>query len=349
MQDAQLFCKSHQLNIDDTSLVVSLVEKHLLMSSVAQKQDIDDPLVIKNFCDEVDSLEFLEYLYLLTVADIRATRDDLWNDWKDALLKKLFRHAKQHLSSDTETLLSNSQRINNNKQALIEACITQGFEMEFVHKILERLPKDYYLRYELDDMLWHLSLQFSNNSSSITISSKISESNVVDIFVLCDDFKGLFFNLVSVVERAGLDIVDAKILTTKDNKAYNTISILQDENLDGLDFHQLISRALSNPEIDVAKPQSNYSHRYFDNKTHISLSEKEKWHLTKLEISTLDRVGVLSNIAYVLYEMDISLVNARVSTMGERVEDVFFVNDSNNKPLDKIQQSSLKIALEERL
>jgi [protein-PII] uridylyltransferase len=155
--------------------------------------------------------------------------------------------------------------------------------------------------------------------------------------------------LVSVVERAGLDIVDAKILTTKDNKAYNTISILKDKNLEGLDLHQLISKALSNPEVDVAKPQLNHSHRYFDNKTHISLSEKKKWHLTKLEINTLDRVGVLSNIAYVLYEMDISLINARVSTMGERVEDVFFVNDINNKPLDKLQQSSLKIALEERL
>jgi [protein-PII] uridylyltransferase len=349
MQDAQVFCKSHQLNIDDTSLVVGLVEKHLLMSSVAQKQDIDDPVIIKYFCDEVGSIEFLEYLYLLTVADIRATKDDLWNDWKDALLKKLFRHAKQYMGSDTEILLSNSQRINNNKQALIEACIAQGFEMEFVRKILEQLPKDYYLRYELDDILWHLSLQFSNNALPITISSKISESNVVDIFVLCDNFKGLFFNLVSVVERAGLDIVDAKILTTKDNKAYNTISILKDKNLEGLDLHQLISKALSNPKVDVARPQLNHSHRYFDNKTHISLSEKKKWHLTKLEINTLDRVGVLSNIAYVLYEMDISLINARVSTMGERVEDVFFVNDINNKPLDKLQQSSLKIALEERL
>ncbi|MBT3446413.1 MAG: [protein-PII] uridylyltransferase [Candidatus Thioglobus sp.] len=349
MQDTQVFCRSHQLNIADTELVVGLVEKHLLMSSVAQKQDIDDPLIVKNFCDSVGSLEFLEYLYLLTVADIRATKDDLWNDWKDSLLRKLFRHAKHYLDSDTEVLLSHDQRIKKNKQALIEACIAQGFDMAFVQQTLEHLPKDYYLRYELDDMLWHLSLQLGNNSSPITISSKISESNVVDIFVLCDDFKGLFFNLVSVLERAGLDIVDAKILTTKDNKAYNTLSILQDKNLDGLNLHQLISEALSVPEVDVAKPKSHYSHRYFDNKTHISLSENKKWHLTKLEVNTLDKVGVLSNIAYVLYEMNISLINARVSTMGERVEDVFFVSNIDRKPLDKKQQSSLKMALEERL
>ena len=349
MQDAQVFCKSHQLNTADTNLVVGLVEKHLLMSVVAQKQDIDDPVVIKNFCDAVGSLEFLEYLYLLTVADIRATKDDLWNDWKDALLRKLFRHAKQYLDSDTEILLSDSQRIEKSKQVLIEACIAQGFDMERVQQTLECLPKDYYLRYELDDMLWHLSLQLNSGPSSTIISSKISESNVVDIFVLCDDFKGLFFNLVSVLERTGLDIVDAKILTTKDNRAYNTLSILQDKSLEGLDLSQIISQALSTPKAKVTKLQSHYSHRYFDNKTHISLSEDQKWQLTKLEINTLDKLGVLSNIAYVLYEMNISLINARISTMGERVEDVFFVSDANHKPLSKLQQSSLKTALEERL
>jgi len=172
---------------------------------------------------------------------------------------------------------------------------------------------------------------------------------VIDVFVLCDDFKGLFFNLVSVLEQAGLDIVDAKILTTKNNRAYNTLSVLRDKSLEGLDLNQIISQALSDPQAKVAKPKSHYSHRYFDHKTHISLSEDRKWQLTKLEINTLDKVGLLSNIAYVLYENNLSLINARVSTIGERVEDVFFISDTNHQPLSKIQQSSLKTALEERL
>lgn len=349
MQDARVFCKSHQLNVVDTNLVAGLVEKHLLMSVVAQKQDIDDPVVIKNFCEAVGSLEFLEYLYLLTVADIRATKDDLWNDWKDALLRKLFKQAKRYLDTGAEVLMSNNQRIENSKQALIEACIAQGFDMTSIQKILDHLPKDYYLRYELDDMLWHLSLQIGGHLPPIIIGSKISESNVVDIFVLCDDFKGLFFNLVSALEQAGLDIVDAKILTTKNNRAYNTLSVLQDKSLEGLDLNQIISQALSDPQAKVAKMQSHYSHRYFDHKTDITLSEDYRWQLTKLEINTLDKVGVLSNIAYILYEMNLSLINARVSTMGERVEDVFFISDAAHKPLNKMQQSSLKTALEERL
>ena len=349
VQDAKVFCKNHQLTTLDTELVSELVGKHLLMSSVAQKQDIDDPLVIKNFSDEVKSIEFLQYLYLLTVADIRATRDDLWNDWKDALLRKLFNQAKQYLENESCILLSNNQRFEQNKESVIKALFAQGFDMDAASPILENLPKDYYLRYELDDILWHLSLQLSKKTSEVIISSKISESNVIDIFVLCDDFKGLFFNLVSVVERLGLDIVDAKILTTKDKKAYNTISILQDEKLNGVDLHQTIKKGLNAPEVNVAKPKQHYSHRYFDHKTQITLSKDKKWNMTKLEVDTLDKVGILSNIAFIFHEMDISLVNARISTMGERVEDVFFVNNKDNQPLTAEQQAYLKDALEERL
>ncbi|MBC8493853.1 MAG: [protein-PII] uridylyltransferase [bacterium] len=349
MQDAKKFCESHQLNIDDTQLVVDLVGKHLLMSTVAQKQDIDDPVVIKNFSESLGSIKLLEYLYLLTVADIRATRDDLWNDWKDSLLRKLFHQTKLYLAQDTRELLSNDQRALNNKQLVIKACINQGFDMQLVELVLESLPKEYYLRYELDDILWHLSLQFNQDSKQIIISSKISESNVVDIFVLCKDFKGLFFNLVSIVEKMGLDIVDAKILTTKDKRAYNTVSILQDNNLDGLDLHQLIKDELSRPEENVSKPRQRFSHQYFEHKTQIKMSENKKWHLSKLEIDTLDRVGVLSNIAYVFYRLDISIVNARVSTVGERVEDVFYIHNIQGDPLTSDQQSILEKALIERL
>ncbi|SFV76847.1 [Protein-PII] uridylyltransferase [hydrothermal vent metagenome] len=349
MHDASEFCKSHQLNSFDTKIVVGLVQKHLLMSSVAQKQDIDDPVIIKNFADSVGSLEFLEYLYLLTVADIRATKDDLWNGWKDSLLKKLFNQTKQYLSDEVNTLLSNSQRAKNNKTNVIEAAIAHGFEMKFINGILDSLPKDYYLRYDLDDILWHLSLQLNKNLQEIIVSSKISESNVMDIFILCKDFNKLFFNLVSVVEQMGMDIVDAKILTTKNGQAYNTISVLQSDNLAELDFHQAIKAVLISPESGVSRPTQQLSHKYFDNKTHIKFGENKKWNLSQIEINTLDRVGVLSNIAYVFYKLGVSLVNARVSTLGGRVEDVFYIHNDQGKLLNKEQQLALTKALSERL
>jgi [protein-PII] uridylyltransferase len=347
--DAYAFCKNHQLNQKDTNLVAGLVEKHLLMSDVAQKQDIDNPQIIKKFADKVGSLEFLQYLYLLTVADIRATKNNLWNGWKDALLKKLFNYTKHYLAGETRVLLSHKQRGEDNKQAAIQAAITQGFEREMIDEMLDNLPNEYYLRYELDDILWHLSLQCRRNTAEIVLGSKISESGVVDIFILCEDFKGLFLNLMSVVERLGLDVVDAKILTTKNKKAYNTISVLQDENLDNINIHQTIRQALSAPKIDVAKPKEQYSHQYFDHETYIDLSEDSEWHLTKLNLNTLNKIGILSNIAYVFCELDISLLSARISTMGERVENVFFIHNVSHQPLNKAQKLSLKTALKARL
>ncbi len=347
--DAFNFCKQHQFNNTDSQLVSNLVESHLLMSIVAQKQDIDDQSIIAEFANQVGSIETLELLYLLTVADIRATKDDLWNDWKDALLKKLFNRAKIYLESETINTPTSAQQAKDNKSLIIESATQQGFEIEFINRSLESLPKDYYLRYSLEDVLWHLNILSSGNNEDIIVRSKISENNVVDIFILCQDFKGLFFKLVSVMERLDLEIVDAKILTTKDHRAYNTISVLQNNILENIDLIQEISSELSNSDVVIRNVGERYAHRHFEHKVDIKFSINNKWNLTQLELNTLDKQGVLSNVAYAFYELNISLVNARISTMGERVEDVFFINNELKQPLGSEQQSKLKTILKERL
>jgi [protein-PII] uridylyltransferase len=180
--DVREFCQHHQLKTKDTNLVSQLVEKHLLMSVVVQKQDISDFEVIERFAEQVRTVEFLEFLYLLTNADIRATKDDLWNRWKDSLLKKLFYNTKKHLESSNSQRLSVDQRVQDIKQIIIKDSIAQGYQMSDVEKILSTLPKDYYLRYEVDDILWHLSFSTKITDDKIIVSSKISQHNVVDIF-----------------------------------------------------------------------------------------------------------------------------------------------------------------------
>jgi [protein-PII] uridylyltransferase len=347
--DVREFCQHHQLKTKDTNLVSKLVEKHLLMSVVIQKQDISDFEVIERFAEQVGTVEFLEFLYLLTNADIRATKDDLWNSWKDSLLKKLFYNTKKHLESSNSQRPSVDQRVQDIKQIIIKDSIAHGYQMSDVEKILSTLPKDYYLRYEVDDILWHLSFSTKITDHKIIVSSKISQHNVVDIFVLYDDFKGLFFKLISILERLGLDIVDAKILTTKDKKVYNTISILQDEALEHTNINQEIRNELDNLDVSVRTTHDIYTHRHFDHKMKVSFSVNEQWNLTQLEINVIDKQGILSNIAYVFFELGISLINARIATMGERVEDVFFISNAKNQPLNMAEQSALKEALEGRL
>jgi len=350
-EDVQVFLKHHRFKAEDIALVSGLVAQHLLMTQVAQKQDLEDFEVIQKFAKSVKSVEFLEFLYLLTVADIRATKADLWNGWKDSLLKKLFYKTKEQLQSQPKAPSADSA-LQEVKRTLDQAIMQQGYDGEQVDKILNSLPKDYFLRYQVDDILWHLQLLSRKSNKAIRVSSHLSEHNVVDIFVHSEDFKGLFFKLVSVIEKLDLDIVDAKILTSKDNKAYNTISVLQDERLENIDINQVVEEELTKlvqSGADVGQMNEKYTYRHFDHKMKIDFARNDRWYLTEVEVSVIDKQGLLSNIAHIFYQLDLHLVNARISTMGERVEDVFFISNAEHKPLSKAEEAQLKQYLQEKL
>jgi [protein-PII] uridylyltransferase len=348
-QDVKVFCQHHQLRVNDIALVSGLVEHHLLMSQIAQKQDLEDFEVIDRFAKAVGSVQFLELLYLLTVADIRATKADLWNDWKDSLLRKLFYKTKEHLLSGATQPPNMIKQIEQIKQSVLSEINQQGYDTQQIEQIFSTLPKDYFLRYEVEDIMWHLWLVMKPTDKKIRVVSRLSEHNVVDIFVYGDDSKGLFFKLVSIIEKLGLDIVDAKILTTKDHKAYNTISVLQDDILEQININQEIEDELGQMTLSVKEAGNKSTHRYFDHKINISFSYNEKWNLTKVEINVIDKQGLLSNIAYIFHQLGIHLVNARITTMGERVEDIFFISNAKKQPLSTSEERLLKQTLEEKL
>ncbi len=318
------FLKYHKFKTYDIDLVSGLVEHHLLMSRIAQKQDLEDLSVINQFAEMVQSVHFLELLYLLTIADIRATKENLWNEWKDSLLKKLFYKTKEQLQNYVNPL-SLDKKVKVAKEILAVAINQHGLDVVQTDKILFTMPKDYFLRYQVEDILWHLQLFSKESDKTIRVAQRLSRCGVVDIFVYGNDYKGLFFKLVNIIEKLNLDIVDAKILTSKDNKAYNTISVLQDEKLEQINISQTIEYELSQTPVIVRKISDKYVHKYFNHTIHIAFSYNDKWNLTQLEVNVIDRQGVLSNIAYIFYQLNICLVNARISTMGERVEDVFLL------------------------
>jgi len=339
--DAIEFCKQHRLNSSDVDLVYMLVTQHLLMSQTAQKMNIDDPEVISKFASKINSIRALNYLYLLTVADIRATRNDLWNDWKDALLKKLFYKTREYLQNDKKHTVDVAHQVNQTKEALIEHCKQNSSQYNLLLTVFDTLPKDYFLRYEVEDIMWHLWVIDKYKKNNIIVSSRVSEHNVVDIFVYSDDTKGLFYKLIGIIERLDLNIVEAKIITTKNNKVYNTISVLQDKTIDQANISVEIEKELSSSTINITKVGEKLKHRHFDHNLVINFSSSDKWNLTQVEINVLDKQGLLSNIAYVFYQLDIKLINARISTLGERVEDIFFVSNDNDESLSTEEQKRL--------
>ena len=261
----------------------------------------------------------------------------------------MFYKTKDHLLSGTTKPPSMAKQIEQIKHSLLNETEQQGCDSKQVEKIFSTLPKDYFLRYETDDILWHLWLLMKPTDKKIRVMSRLSEHNVVDIFVYGDDSKGLFCRLVNIVEKLGLDIVDAKILTSKDNKAYNTISVLQDDILTQINIGQIIEDELSKTDVNIKEVSAKHAHRHFDHKMKIEFSHNEKWNLTQVEISVVDKQGLLSNIAYIFHQLNIDLVNARVSTMGERVEDVFFISNADKQPLSVVEEKQLRQALEENL
>lgn len=348
-KDALIFCKDHQIKTEDANLVSGLVKYHLLMSQTAQKENVDDTDVIDRFSQTLGSKDFLDYLYLLTVADIRATKQDLWNDWKDALLKKLYYNSKNHLESGQPEPPSINEQVDKIHHLLIQKLDIIGCSIDELENLLQTLPKDYFLRYELNDIIWHLGLVIQNQSLSIAAWPKVSEYGVVDIFIYGKDSKGLFYRIVSLIERLGLNVVDAKILTTRDSKVFNTVTILQSEALKRIDIAKEVTTELQKSLADIQEVGAKPAHRHFDHQIKIDFSINKKWNLTELSVNVIDKQGILSNIAYVLYELDIRLVNARIATFGERVEDVFFISNKERRPLTKQQEKTLKSALKERL
>jgi len=231
----------------------------------------------------------------------------------------------------------------------MEQCKQNFHHNKSILQLFDTLPKDYFVRYEEEEIIWHLWTIDKYQDKQIIVSSRISEHNVVDVFVYSDDTSGLFYKLISIIERLGLNVVDAKIVTTKANMAYNTISILRDKIIDQIDLNKEIEKGLSSSIIDAKRVGDKLKHRHFDSDLKITFSRSEKWNLTQLEINVLDKQGLLSNIAYIFYKLNINLINARISTLGERVEDVFFISNKNNNFLDVDEKNLLKEMLKERL
>ncbi len=346
--DATQFCKHHQLRPQDSALVSGLVAKHLLMSHTAQKKDIEDFEVIETFANAVGSVNFLNFLYLLTVADIRATRPDLWNNWRDALLKKLFYKTKNHLENRQIKAPDINQQIKTIQREVAIQAQQQGILPATIERIFADLPKDYFLHYEPEDILWHLHL-LHKDPTKMQVASKISEHNVVDIFVYSDDSEGLFLKLVGIIERLGLDVVNAKILTTQHKKTYNTLSILFDEMLEKININQEIEAELRRDNVSVMALSNKLAHRHFDHRMSIHFSYNETWNLTQININVIDKQGILSNIAYVFYQLGILIFNARITTLGERVEDIFFISNRHHQPLNKAEKRVLEKTLIEKL
>ena len=344
--DARLFCERHFFDEPDTELVVWLVKNHLFMSSFSQKRDISDPREIQRFAEHVSTEERLDYLFTLTVADINGTNPELWNAWRSSLLRHLYTETRRALRRGLANPLAREDVIAATKKAAAHLLEFRGFLDDELDSIWAARGNDYFLRERPEDIAWHTEAiaDFDSNGTPLILLKQSSESliaNATQIFVHTANTSNVFSRVCSALELLDLSINDARIYSGTDGATLDTFFVLKadgtpvDSDPDTLHLIETaIFKALTATSISTAQQRITRTLRSFLSPTAITFIEDEGRNLTIMEISSPDRPGLLAQIGQILDRSNIAIQAAKIQTLGERVEDVFFLTNTKGNRLD---------------
>lgn len=347
--DARRFCKDHGLDEEDSDLIAFLVEQHLTMSSVAQKQDLSDPDVVARFAATVGDLRKLTALYLLTVSDIRGTSPKVWNAWKGKLLEDLFRITARLLRGESAAQLMG---INERQEEARRLLRYHGLRPEVERSLWEQLDTGYFMRHEAEEIAWHTRmLYYRPDSDEPIVRARLNtKAEGIQLMVYAPDQPLLFARLCGFFARKGFTIVDAKIHTTRHCYALDSFVILDSSgsqpyrDMVTLIEHELVEQ-LRHPETMDSAPSGRLSRqvKHFPISPEVDIRADEKGNQFLMSITAADRPGLLHGVARVLSQHGIQLHSAKIATLGERVEDVFLISGQ------ELGQTATLIRLEQDL
>lgn len=358
-EDVIHFCERHHLGKWDTHLVQWLVRNHLLMSMTAQRKDISDPDVIHQFALQVRDIVHLDYLYLLTVADINATNHNLWNSWRATLMRQLYTDTKRALRRGLENPINKEDRIEQIQAEALAILKRKGYGEAEVLEFWNLLGEDYFLREQPQHIAWQTQAILEHGDSDLPLvmirkTSYRAFEGATEIFIYVRDLPSLFAAAASALDQLHLNIQDARIMVADNNQALNTYTVLTEDNLplpdddEYLDQIQLsLTEELDDPDDYPAIIQRRIPRqmKLFAYPTQVNLSTDPATHLTTLEVITPDRPGLLARLGGIFVDFGISVRKAKIASVGERVEDYFFITDDQGQPIsdpdlcERLQQS----------
>ncbi|ART79627.1 bifunctional uridylyltransferase/uridylyl-removing protein GlnD [Oceanisphaera avium] len=350
-EDVQGFCELHQLNKADTRLVVWLVRQHLLMSVTAQRRDIYDPDVISEFASQVKDEIRLDYLYVLTVADICATNDNLWNDWKGSLLRELYFSTQKALRQGLENPPDLRLTIRENQRQARQILLQLDTPEALIKPLWARFTADYFLRHTPEQIAWHsrhILAHSDANMPLVQISQQPSRGGS-ELFIYCPDSPNLFGRVAAALDQKNLNIHDAQIMTSKDGYALDTFIVLEPDGqpVSGDRLAELCQRLTDTlvskhaPLIRIRPPSRR--HREFSVLTQVNFLHTKRSHKRSvMELIALDTPGLLARLGNIFSQLNLNLHAAKITTIGERVEDFFSLTNAQQQPLTACQQQQLR-------
>lgn len=363
-QDAIRFCLAHGLSQADAALVGWLVSQHLLMSLTAQKKDISDPEVVAEFADKVGNVTYLNYLYVLTVADMNATNPQLWNSWRATLMRQLYTQTRRILRADIDAPMNRQDMIASNKQSARDLLVDDE-RLAAIEQLWDGLGDEYFLREVPSDIVWHSKAIMAHDEQQkqrpaseqpepliILREHRELALDAVQVFVYTHDQSNLFAVTMTVFDQMDLDVLDARVITASRDFALDSYVLLDRHGTLLTDLErqaELVARlkqAFASPTPPtVSQRRMPRQLKHFDVPTKVSFSFNPQSNQHMMILETLDQPALLARVGQVFLAHDIEVHFARITTLGERAEDMFFITDHEDKPLSDARLEQLKDAL----
>jgi [protein-PII] uridylyltransferase len=358
--DAEAFCLEQGISRYDARLVAWLVKNHLLLSMTAQKQDIGDPQVVNEFARKVGDEVHLDYLYVLTCADVRGTNPKMWNSWKASLFNEFYDGVKRALRRGLETPIDQEElvrEVQSTARTQLRGC---GVSPEAIDRTWARLPTAYFLRHGSEEIARHtraLALADANAGEALVSVEPQSERGTTAVMIYAPHRRHGFARATAVLDQLGLNIPDARITPVGNGFSLDSYHVLEEDGspITDADRRREIEEALwgslQRPEeapLNVSR-RATRQMRVFKTPTQIIISVDERNRRSVLELTAGDRPGLLCDVGKVLWEERVDLHAAKIATVGARAEDVFYLTDRSQQPLDEAAAQRLNTRLTDAL
>jgi [protein-PII] uridylyltransferase len=352
--DAEAFCLEQGLGRYEARLVAWLVRNHLILSITSQKKDISDPDVIHDFATRVGDQTHLDYLYVLTVADVRGTNPKLWNAWKARLFEEFYERTKQALRRGLETPVDQDELIRNTQAIARERM--PGLTEEQIERVWSQWTEAYFLRYMPEEIAWHTTLLAARGDSDakpLVAIRQLHERGGTAVLTYTPRGLHSFARTTAVLDQMGLNVVDARLILSSNGFSLETYVVLEDSGAlisdPGriADIERSLGRNLKQPEDAplIVTRRAPRQVRMFSTPTQVNFSLDTRNNRTILELVAADRPGLLSEVGKIFKAEHVAITGAKIMTVGERAEDVFYITDTEGFELNTESCQKLKDAL----
>lgn len=342
--EAEAFCLLHGLSQYDARTVAWLVRHHLVLSMTAQKKDISDPEIINEFAALVGDQAHLDYLYVLTVADVNGTNPKLWNSWKATLFRDLYELTARALRRGLENPIDHELLINATQSSARELLAGSGIDHARVNRIWQLFTEDYFLRYRAGEIAWHTAVLAGADAEpghGLLDVRRQAAGDAVEAMLYTPRSKQTFALATALLAELGMTILDVRIVPLANDFSLDTYVFMELDRLTEIDDARLakIRHALTrilvagnDSAARVTRPAPRQV-RMFTTRTVVGFSDDRTNGRTIIELVTGDRPGLLSSVGQIFLSLGVHIETAKILTIGERAEDVFYVVDVNHKPL----------------